>query len=153
MANITLLQVNDLHGYLEPHPELFELTPGAPWRSGGGIARIASLFKAVRHETGGAVIALGNGDTFHGTMPAVQTQGMALVQPVSGERVQEMRVDGARLRADAEYAVALLGEQAVPSKYGSNRRDTGVTAVDALKQYVMSRDVVESAMMGRVVLV
>ena len=83
MAHITLLQINDLHGYLEPHAELFELTPRAPWRSGGGIARIASLFRAVRHETSGAVIALDNGDTFHGSMPAVQTQGAALVRPMS----------------------------------------------------------------------
>lgn len=82
MSHITLLQINDLHGYLEPHPELFELTPGAAWRSGGGIARLASVFSAVRRETNGAVVALDNGDTFHGTMPAVQTRGEALVRPM-----------------------------------------------------------------------
>jgi 2',3'-cyclic-nucleotide 2'-phosphodiesterase (5'-nucleotidase family) len=92
MAHITLLQINDLHGYLEPHPELFELTSGAPWRSGGGIARIASLFGAVRRETNGAVIALDNGDTFHGTMPAVQTQGTALVRPMSQLGLDAMTV-------------------------------------------------------------
>lgn len=74
MADITLLQINDLHGDLEPHPELFELTAGAPWRSGGGLARIASLFGAMRREAADAVIALDNGDTFHGSMPAVQTR-------------------------------------------------------------------------------
>jgi S-sulfosulfanyl-L-cysteine sulfohydrolase len=92
MAHITLLQINDLHGYLEPHPELFELTSGAPWRSGGGIARIASVFGAVRRETGGAVVALDNGDTFHGTLPAVQTQGAALVRPMSELGLDAMTV-------------------------------------------------------------
>jgi 2',3'-cyclic-nucleotide 2'-phosphodiesterase (5'-nucleotidase family) len=92
MAHITLLQINDLHGYLEPHPELFELAPGGPWRSGGGIARIASLFRAVRHETSGAVVALDNGDTFHGSMPAVQTQGAALVRPMSALGLDAMTV-------------------------------------------------------------
>lgn len=92
MAHITLLQINDLHGYLEPHPELFELTPGAPWRSGGGVARIASVFGAVRRETGGAVVALDNGDTFHGSMPVVQTQGEALVRPMSERGLDGMTV-------------------------------------------------------------
>ena len=92
MGHITLLQINDLHGYLEPHPELFELTLDAPWRSGGGIARIASVFGAVRRETGGAVVALDNGDTFHGSMPAVQTQGAALVRPMSTLGLDAMTV-------------------------------------------------------------
>jgi S-sulfosulfanyl-L-cysteine sulfohydrolase len=92
MAHITLLQLNDLHGYLEPHPELFELTPGSPWRSGGGLARIASVFGAVRRDTDGAVVALDSGDTFHGSMPAVQTQGAALVRPMSELGLDAMTV-------------------------------------------------------------
>ena len=92
MGHITLLQINDLHGYLEPHPELFELTLEAPWRSGGGIARIASVFGAVRRETGGAVVALDNGDTFHGSMPAVQTEGAVLVRPMSKLGLDAMTV-------------------------------------------------------------
>ncbi|WP_291986168.1 bifunctional metallophosphatase/5'-nucleotidase [Luteitalea sp.] len=92
MPQITLLQLNDLHGYLEPHPELFSLTPGAPWRSGGGLARIASVFGTVRRETGGAVVALDNGDTFHGSMPAVHTRGGALVAPMSALGLDAMTV-------------------------------------------------------------
>lgn len=100
MAHITVLQINDLHGYLEPHPELFELTSGAPWRSGGGLARIASLFRAIRREAGGAVIALDNGDTFHGSMPAVQTQGAALVRPMS-----ELGLDGMTVHWELAYGL------------------------------------------------
>ena len=36
----------------------------------------------------------------------------------SGERIQEIRIDGTRLRANASYKVAFLGEQAMPSEYG-----------------------------------
>lgn len=71
----------------------------------------------------------------------------------SGERIQEIRIDGTRLRANASYKVAFLGEQAVPSEYGSDRQHTGVSAVDALRQYVTSRDVVASDIVGSVTLV
>ena len=83
MADLTLLQVNDLHGYLAPHPELFNLAAGGSFRSGGGLARIAGLFSSVRTEMRGAVVALDNGDTFHGSMPAVQTKGEALLGPMA----------------------------------------------------------------------
>jgi 5'-nucleotidase len=75
------------------------------------------------------------------------------VENPAGERVQEMRIDGTRLRATASYQVAFLGEQAVPSDYGSDRRPTGVTAVEALRHYVTSHDVVSSDIAGSVTLV
>src|SRR5690606_27970656 len=92
MALVTLLQINDLHGYLDPHPELFDFGPNATWRSGGGLARVASVFRSVRHETGGAVVALDCGDTFHGSMAAVQTRGDALVGPMRELRLDAMTV-------------------------------------------------------------
>ena len=79
MRRLTLLQLNDLHGYVEPHPEL--VREGGDWRFAtlGGLARIATLFRQVRHEADGAVVALDNGDTFHGTRVAVASRGHALV--------------------------------------------------------------------------
>ncbi|RKD61451.1 MULTISPECIES: bifunctional metallophosphatase/5'-nucleotidase [unclassified Rhizobium] len=76
---LTILQINDTHGYLEPHPELVwhGRTPSFPTL--GGYARIASLFKAVRLDRPNAVLVLDNGDTFHGTYPAVSSKGEALV--------------------------------------------------------------------------
>lgn len=76
---ITFLQVNDTHGYLEPHPELVweGSTPRFPTL--GGYARIAAYFERVRAERPGAVVALDNGDTFHGTHAAVASKGEALV--------------------------------------------------------------------------
>lgn len=77
--SLTILQLNDLHGYTRPHPEL--VRPDGTWTMTelGGLSRIAGLFEHVRHETGGAVLALDNGDTFHGTHLAVDSRGHALV--------------------------------------------------------------------------
>lgn len=45
----------------------------------GGYARIAGLFNEIRNERPGGVIALDNGDTLHGTYPAIASKGEALV--------------------------------------------------------------------------
>lgn len=77
--HLTLLQVNDLHGYLEPHPEAFRGRGKFNYRTCGGLARIASIFKRVRAERPGEVLALDNGDTFHGTFVAGQSRGEAML--------------------------------------------------------------------------
>ncbi len=80
---ITLLQINDTHGYLVPHPELFWQGDKAEYRSSGGYARLLTIFRQVRTERNGAVIALDNGDTFHGTFHAVHSEGEAFIEPVN----------------------------------------------------------------------
>ncbi|HSN21108.1 MAG TPA: hypothetical protein VLS49_10535 [Usitatibacter sp.] len=52
-ARLTILQLNDLHGYLEPHAELVRAADGQRHARLGGLARIASLFARVREEAGG----------------------------------------------------------------------------------------------------
>jgi S-sulfosulfanyl-L-cysteine sulfohydrolase len=92
-AKLTLLQVNDLHGYLEPHAELLRGEGGARRLVRlGGLARIATLFEAVRRETEGAVIALDNGDTFHGTFAAVHSRGEEMVPLVNALGFDAMTV-------------------------------------------------------------
>lgn len=76
---LTLLQLNDLHGYFEPHPEVFRARGGFQYKICGGLARIATLFKQVRAERPNTVLALDNGDTFHGTYMAVESQGKAML--------------------------------------------------------------------------
>ena len=50
----------------------------------GGYARISGYFNQVRKERGaGSVIALDNGDTLHGTFPAVHSKGEALIEPLN----------------------------------------------------------------------
>lgn len=77
--HLTVLQLNDLHGYIEAHPEVFYAGAGCAYRRCGGLARISHLFRSARAERPGAVLALDNGDTFHGTYVAVQSRGEALV--------------------------------------------------------------------------
>nr|WP_295106014.1 bifunctional metallophosphatase/5'-nucleotidase [uncultured Caulobacter sp.] len=88
--NITILQINDLHGYLEPHPELIRAGDQSVFTTLGGLARIATLYRQVRDETNGAVLALDNGDTFHGTFVAVQSKGAALAAPMNALGIDAM---------------------------------------------------------------
>lgn len=82
---LTILQINDTHGYLEEHQEMF-------WDGGGGVrhekiggyARISGYFNRAREESGAdSVIALDNGDTLHGTFPAVYSKGEAFIAPLN----------------------------------------------------------------------
>ncbi len=112
MTHLTILQINDLHGYLAPHPEMFALDRREDVRSGGGLARIASLFAAVRREAAGAVLALDNGDTFHGTMPAVQTRGEAMLAPL-----RALGLDGMTVHWELAYGLARVRELAAHLPY------------------------------------
>lgn len=76
---LTILQINDTHAYLDLHPEVFWSGTGFVYRPAGGFARIATLVRDVRRERGERVLFCDNGDTLHGTYPAVATQGAALV--------------------------------------------------------------------------
>ncbi|MDH5694867.1 MAG: metallophosphoesterase, partial [Gammaproteobacteria bacterium] len=75
--DLTILQINDTHGYFELHNELFWVGDNAVYKKSGGYARIATLFKQIRNEKNGKVIVLDNGDTIHGTFPAVNSKGEA----------------------------------------------------------------------------
>ena len=77
--NLTILQINDLHGYIEPHVEMILTADGPAYPERGGLARIVSAFNEIRQKNEGAVLALDNGDTFHGTFVAVHSKGEALV--------------------------------------------------------------------------
>lgn len=78
-CNLTVIQINDTHGYLEPHPELVWSGSKASYPTLGGYARIASLLNSARRENPGNVLVLDNGDTFHGTYPAAVSRGEALI--------------------------------------------------------------------------
>ena len=91
MTTLTLLQLNDLHGYLEPHPELVRTEGGWRVERLGGVARIARLFEEARAE--GPCLTLDNGDTFHGTRVAVASGGEAAGS--DHERPEDRRHDGA----------------------------------------------------------
>ncbi len=75
--NLTLFQLNDVHGYLNLHQEVFYGPTGPEYRRCGGYARIASLLGALR-QTYPASLLFDGGDTFHGTRPVVATEGNIL---------------------------------------------------------------------------
>lgn len=107
MKTLTILQMNDTHGYLEPHPELFWESGGAVYRTAGGYARISALFKQIRAERNGAVVTLDNGDTLHGTFPAVHSKGEAFI-----EVVNLLKLDAWTVHWDFAYGVGCLRELA-----------------------------------------
>lgn len=93
MSALTFLQVNDLHGYVAPHHELTRDAHGEwAFTRLGGLARIASMFAAVRAENPDGVIALDNGDTFHGTHLAVTSKGKALIPMMNALKLDAMTV-------------------------------------------------------------
>ena len=70
--------INDVHGYMEPHPELFYDYQKEYVKSAGGYARIQTIFKKIKAENPNALFFDG-GDTFHGTLPVVQSKGEVLI--------------------------------------------------------------------------
>lgn len=75
---LTILQINDVHGYLSLHPELYYDGKGITLKQAGGYSRIKSLVEKIKEEEG-PVLFLDNGDTLHGTYEAVNSKGEALV--------------------------------------------------------------------------
>lgn len=75
--------INDVHGYLEPHPELFYCKDGEFIKTAGGYAKIASVFEKIRNENEHTLFFDG-GDTFHGTLPVVASRGEVLI-PILNE--------------------------------------------------------------------
>ncbi|MCX2739007.1 hypothetical protein [Pontibacter anaerobius] len=47
---LTILQLNDSHAYLEPHQEMFWEGGGKVYRTAGGFVRVAGYFTKVREE-------------------------------------------------------------------------------------------------------
>lgn len=80
---LTILQMNDTHAYIDLHPEMFFKNGRESYRNAGGYARIATLFKRVRAQQPDGVLAFDNGDTFHGTYPAIASKGEALIPIVN----------------------------------------------------------------------
>jgi len=112
-GRITLLQINDAHGYLEQHQEWFPGTHGKPvFRPAGGYSRIATLVKQIKEETQGRVLFLDNGDTFYGTYPVGQSRGQALI-PI----LQQLGFHAMTAHWDFAYGPARLKELASQLPY------------------------------------
>ncbi|MBE3593434.1 MAG: 5'-nucleotidase C-terminal domain-containing protein [Candidatus Carbobacillus altaicus] len=76
---LTILQQNDLHGYLLSHPEGFYDGAGRlSFAEAGGLARIAALVSELRNMHGEPLLFIDGGDLFHGTGYAVEQKGQMI---------------------------------------------------------------------------
>lgn len=75
---LSIAYLNDVHGYLEPHPELFYKGKNEIIETTGGYSRIASAVNDIRKNNPNTLLFDG-GDTFHGTLPLVQSKGEAIL--------------------------------------------------------------------------
>ena len=75
---LSIAYLNDVHGYLEPHPELFYKGEKEIVATAGGYARISSKINDIRANNKHTMLFDG-GDTFHGTLPLVESQGEAIL--------------------------------------------------------------------------
>ena len=76
---LSIIQMNDSHAYFDLHQEMFWQGGHAVYRPAGGYARIATIVKQIRAESRGRTLFCDCGDTLHGTYPALNTQGQALI--------------------------------------------------------------------------
>jgi 2',3'-cyclic-nucleotide 2'-phosphodiesterase (5'-nucleotidase family) len=109
---LTILQINDVHGYLEPHAEIEWAGSQPVYPVRGGYARIATLIEEARRENPGAVVVLDNGDTFHGTYPVVHSKGEVLL-PV----LNALGLDGMTGHWDFAYGPQQLERLAAGLRY------------------------------------
>lgn len=49
-AEITIIQQNDTHGYIEPHPEMFWHHSKPMFRTVGGFARVAGYVRTIKRQ-------------------------------------------------------------------------------------------------------
>lgn len=99
---LTLIQMNDVHGYISPHPEVFFEPQNLEVKEAGGYARIKSLVDQIRREKKNSLF-LDCGDTFHGTFITTQTHGNAIV-PI----LNEMGLDAMTAHWDFAYTPSKL---------------------------------------------
>lgn len=75
---LNILFINDIHGYLGPHPELFYNKTGEYIETVGGYTSIAGYAEKIRRENPHTLLFDG-GDTLHGTKPVIDSEGELLI--------------------------------------------------------------------------
>jgi sulfur-oxidizing protein SoxB len=68
-----------------------------------------------------------------------------------GHRIEDLLVDGAPVQPGRVYRAAMLGEQGVPKKYGSNRQKIEIDAIESLQQLFAHARPVRGSRRGSVV--
>ena len=79
---MTLIHTGDFHGHLVPRADVRGAVDGRAIGTVGGLARVATVVKAIRSEAPGALL-INTGDTIQGSAEALYTRGEALVTVVN----------------------------------------------------------------------
>ena len=80
---ITFIHFNDLHAHLTPHLDVIRDEQGnVHYEERGGLARLDTLIKQIRAENPDSVL-MNVGDTTHGGVEALFTNGNAVIDPVN----------------------------------------------------------------------
>lgn len=75
------------------------------------------------------------------------------IENPKGTRIQQLFINGKLVDKEHTYEAAFITVQGVPKKYGSNRRNLDIHAVDALKQYIEKREMVEPKLQETIIVV
>ena len=85
-GTVTFIHFNDLHAHLTPHADLVPAPEDGPDATRivehGGLARTATLIKQIRSSNPRSVL-MNIGDTYHGGVEALYTNGNAIVAPMN----------------------------------------------------------------------
>ena len=91
---VTLLQTTDVHCQLHPHDEMFWEKNQMVFRTAGGYAHLATLFRELKAKNPNTFI-IDTGDMFQGSQLSVETTGEAL-QPVLNALDYDLYLPGNR---------------------------------------------------------
>lgn len=78
--SITILQTADIHGQLDPHPELFWEDSTILFKERGGLANIKTLLDKERKANPGRTIVVDGGDLIQGSGYAALSEGKVMTE-------------------------------------------------------------------------
>ena len=87
---------------------------------------------------------------------AKRCMGMNLyfkVENPKGQRIQDLFVRGEKVRPDKVYTAAFVTMQGVPTKFGTNRQNLELNAIEAMQRYLSRNKLVEAELRGTIVAV
>lgn len=81
--SITILQTADIHGQLDPHPELFWENEEIKFKTRGGVANIKTLFEKEKAKNPNRTLIVDGGDLIQGSGYAALSEGQVMSDIIS----------------------------------------------------------------------